>query len=654
MKRVLWRPDPQWAASSAMAAFSRFCARETRQDRLSGSYDALHRFSIESAETFWPLLLRFSQIPFSGQPEPVWESAASLDETRFFPDVTLSWPEVLLSEHVAPDSAPAICSIVEGGSTTITRGELRERVLDVAGALMSLGLEPQHSGDLPRAAALVPNQLCAVEACLAVTACGATWSSVAPDMGLGAVLSRLEQLQPRILLTVTSWTNQGQTNDLGFTIARLAGELKSLQAIVLLDDGVIPETGIPTYRLNELRGRSPLDAFPRYPFNHPLFVMFSSGTTGPPKCIVHGHGGTALEHFKELSLHSDVRATDRLYFHTSTAWMMWNWLVSGLCTGAEVILYDGAVAWPDKNQLLQVVAGRDITHFGTSPTYLRYVHDMKLDVPAFRRLRAVMSTGAVLHAEQYDQAQAAFGDVAIQSVSGGTDIIGCFVLGAPTLPVYRGESQCISLGYDVRVLDDDEQITRAGRGELVCCQPFVSCPVGLMHDPDRSRFRAAYFGEARGVWQHGDFIELTDQGTARVLGRCDGVLNVGGNRIGPAEIYSVVETFAPVRAAMAVDQAWPRAITGRRLVLLLVLEAGVELDRKLTLQLKKALRDRASQNHVPNVVVQVDDLPTTFSGKRSERAVSDILNGRPVRNRAAIRNPETLDRLLSDHPDLRG
>jgi acetoacetyl-CoA synthetase len=387
--------------------------------------------------------------------------------------------------------------------------------------------------------------------------------------------------------------------------------------------------------------------WPRFPFDHPLFVLFSSGTTGRPKCIVHGHGGTLLEHQKEHRLHSGLGPSDTLYFHTTAGWMMWNWLVSALACGTRIVLYDGSPTWPQPDSLLRMLQRESVTVFGTSAAYVQYMKEAGLeparDVP-LPRLRAIQSTGSVLYEWLFHWIHEHLAKVPVQSISGGTDILGCFVLGHPGLPVWAGESQCVSLAMDVRAAAGGVA-QRTGTGELVCVNPFPSRPVGFLADPDGSRYRQTYYSQHEGAWTHGDFLTLYERGSARILGRSDGTLKIRGVRIGPAELYAVVMAMDGVVDAMALAQHAPDEPGGTRLVLLVVLAPGKVLDRPLTLRIKKELQTRASPVHVPAVIAQVQALPQTHNGKRSENAASDALHGRPVRNLVALKNPECLDEI---------
>ncbi|HWO83459.1 MAG TPA: acetoacetate--CoA ligase, partial [Solirubrobacterales bacterium] len=551
------------------------------------------------------------------------------------PNLELSYAENLL-EPRAPGDDERVALVArhgDGGREQLTRRVLRERVRRLAAHLRGLGI---GGGD--RVVAIAANDSEAAIAVLAAAALGATFSSAAPEMGAPAILSRFEQLSPKLLFAATR----------GEGLAEVVASLPSLEAVIVLDDGPAPDTGgVPLRRLSDLLASSPPAPLPegweRFPFNHPLFILFTSGTTGAPKCIVHGAGGTLLEHLKEHRLHGDLRPEDTLFFQTSAAWMMWNWQLSALACGARIVVYDGPLAGPET--LWRIVAEEEATVFGTSPPYLQLCQDSgysprRQDPP--RSLRSVLSTGSVLRDWQFDWVGDEVGPVALQSISGGTDIIGCFVLGHPELPVRRGMLQSRSLGLDVQALASESTPSDSAIGELVCRNPFPSRPLGLLGDEDGSRFHQAYFAANEGVWTHGDLIEFDADGQARIHGRSDGVLNIQGVRIGPSEIYQALNGVPEVREAMAVEQ---RREEGARLVLLVALDGDARLDTELTLRIRRTIGARTTALHVPELVVAVAELPVTHSGKRSERAGRDAVEGRAAGNRKALANPDSLEQI---------
>lgn len=599
----------------------------------------LHRFSVERPEIFWHALLEWTGLPCSGSAEPVL-TGTDVETARFFPGVRLNYAEALLRPlDGVDDDSPALTGVhADRPADRYTRGELRTAVQRGATALAGTGLT---AGD--RVVAVAPSTADVVVAALAVAALGGTLSTATPDMGTAALLGRFEQVEPVLVLV-----DRRAMEDPAATAAALLAGLPTTRAVVLLDDLPLPEAAtVPVHRWADLTAAAagePPAGWPRLPFDHPLFVMFSSGTTGPPKAMVHGAGGTLLEHVKEHRLHGDLRAGETLYFHTTTAWMMWNWQLSALAVGAHIVVYDGPITGP--GTLWEIAADHRVQVLGTSPPYLQLCQDegyRPAEAVDLSALRAVLSTGAVLHEWQFDWVAEAVGPQPLQSISGGTDIIGCFVLGHPELPVRRGRSQARSLGLDVAAVDGSGAEVVGVIGELVCRRPFPSRPVHFLRDPGGARFHDAYFTEHPGVWTHGDLVDLDADGSARVHGRSDGVLNIDGIRIGPSEVYAALHTVPEVVEALAVEQRDPTRPGASRMVLLVVLADGAVLDGRLDREIRTTLRRRASAAHVPSLVVAVPELPLTHNGKRSERAARDAVNGDPVVNRSALRNPASLE-----------
>lgn len=617
---------------SQLSGFMRHCGASVGADL--ASHDAFYRFSVHDYRAFWRLFLNWSGLAYSGDPHPVCDGD-DCEQARFFPNVRLGYTENLLA---GLSDAPALIARSGGGARrTLTRGALRGQVLRLAAALDGLGV---RAGD--RVVCIARNNPEAVVAALASAAVGAVFSSCGPEMGAFSMLSRFAPLAPVLLFANTRPEAWDTGEALARRVAETAAGLPTLRMVVGLDDGPVPAGA---RRLSDLIAAS--DAWPAAPdraFDHPLFAMFSSGTTGAPKCILHGAGGTLLEHVKEHRLHCDLRPGERLFFQTSCGWMMWNWQLSALASGVELVLYDGAVSSPDL--LWRIAAEERVNVFGTSPAYLRLCEDMHVSPQRdfdLGALRTVLSTGSILYPAQFDWVAAEVGAVALQSISGGTDIIGCFVLGNPDLPVRRGEAQCRSLGMDVRALAEPG----ASVGELVCGNPFPSRPIGLWDDPDGRRFHEAYFAQNPGLWTHGDLIEITRSGGAIMHGRSDGILKIRGVRVGPAEIYAALRDMPEIADAMAIGQDAEDEPGGVLLVLLVVPRPGVTLDPSVTARIRATLGQRGAAVMVPSRILAVSALPETHSGKRSEAAAAAALNGRPVRNRAALRNPEVLEEIAA-------
>jgi acetoacetyl-CoA synthetase len=570
-----------------------------------------------------------------------------IEEAAFFPELQLNFADNLLSTDFHDESL-AVVSVRAGHTVAqLTRRELREGVERAAGGLRRLGLEP---GD--RVASMTRNGVEAVVLALASTALGAVYSTAGLEMKPGAIIDRFRQVKPRFLVANLATPPFETGTPVMARVATVAEALPDLQGIIDLDSlAEAPGFAAPVHALGDLLAGEalPQGQWARFPFNHPLFLMFTSGTTGSPKCIVHGAGGTLIEHLKEHRLHCDLRPDDTLFFHTSCSWMMWHWQMSALASGASITLYDGPVE--DAGTLWRIAATAGATVFGTSPPYLKLSATADL-VPAaafdLSRLRSLLSTGSILYDDQFLWVWERVGRIPVQSISGGTDILGCFVLGSPDLPVRAGEIQCRSLAMLVQAAGatPDNPV-----GEMVCANPFPSRPLGFLDDPDGTRFHEAYFSRHPGVWTQGDLISLTPAGGARLHGRSDGVLNIRGIRVGPVEIYRLLADLPEIQNLMAVEQRAPAEFSEGRLVLLVVLRDGLQLGAELITRIRRILAEQASAAHVPELILQVAALPRTHSGKQSEAAATDAVNGEPVRNVAALANPECLDSIRC-HPSL--
>jgi acetoacetyl-CoA synthetase len=659
----LWRPSPERVAQSNLTAFRRWLEANGHPGPAGGELPSLHRWSIERREEFWPALWRFCGIVADARPDgSAWTGVGvGLDRMappdtergpRWFPGARLNFAENLLRETA---DRPAIIALREGGERReLAWPVLRQLATRVATALRADDIQP---GD--RIAAYVPNIVEAVLGALGAATVGAVWSSCSPDFGVAGVLDRFGQIGPRVLVSVDGYRYAGKTIDLRERLAEIIRRIPSLERVVLVPylEPDPDRSGLPmAVRWDDwIAGGSPTaaSAFQRLPFDHPLYVLYSSGTTGLPKCMVHGAGGTLLQHQKEHVLHVDLKPTDRIFYYTSTGWMMWNWLVSALATGACIVLYDGAPLAPDAGVLWDVMERERVTVFGTSAKYLALLEKAGLKPSGTRdltALRTILSTGSPLAGDSYDFVYGSIKrDLHLANISGGTEIISCFALGDPTGPVWRGELQTPGLGMAVEIFDDNGRPLSGRPGELVCTKPFPSMPVAFWNDPDGARYRAAYFEHFPGVWRHGDWAELTPHGGVVIYGRSDTTLNPGGIRIGTAEIYRQIERLPEVIECLAIAQD---SGGDQRIVLFVRLRDGVSLDDDLRDRIRRTLREGASPHHVPQRIVQVADLPRTISGKISELAVRETVHGRPVKNTEALANPEVLE-LFRDLPELR-
>lgn len=637
-ENILWQPSPERIATTRLAAWQRWLARE--RGLAFDDYAELHHWSISDRSAFWQSLADYFAVKFHTPATQVL-GRDSMPGAEWFPGSTLNFAEHLLRYR---DERTALVSYLENGERrSLSYAQLYREVSQLAGWLQQQGVV---KGD--RVAGFMPNIQETVIAMLAATSLGATWSSCSPDFGLQGVLDRFGQIAPKVLFCANAYYYNGKEVDCLQRVAAIRDALPSLQSIVVVDlTHKAPDLGSIAGALSweQARDHNATDiGFVPVAFSHPLYIMYSSGTTGVPKCIVHGTGGTLLQHLKELALHTDIQRDDVMFYYTTCGWMMWNWLVSTLALGATVVLYDGSPFAHKADVLWDIAEKEKISVFGTSAKYLAALEKVGAtpgkthDLSA---LKAVLSTGSPLAHEGFDFVYRDIkADVCLSSISGGTDIISCFALGNPTLPVYRGELQCKGLGMAVDIYDEDGRSVQDEKGELVCTQAFPCMPVSFWNDADGSKYRKAYFERFPGLWAHGDYGEQNAHGGVVIYGRSDAVLNPGGVRIGTAEIYRQVEKVEDVLESIAIGQDWQGDV---RVVLFVKLREGLALDEALRQQIRKVIRDNTTPRHVPERIVQVTDIPRTISGKIVELAVRNVVHGQPVKNTDALANPEALN-----------
>jgi acetoacetyl-CoA synthetase len=625
--KPLWTPSPERAAQTGMGRFMALAGKKT--------YEELHAWSVAESEAFWNLVWDTYGVKGEKGTRTLIDGHL-MPGARWFPDGKVNFAENLLRRRDNTDA------MVFWGEDRIKR-KLSHKALYTLVSRISQALADAGVGPGDRVAGYLPNLPESAAAMLATTSLGAIWSSCSPDFGVQGVLDRFGQIKPKILFVADGYLYGGKEFDSQEKASQVLAKLPSVEECVVIDYLGAPATaGSSLYDFLEPFDPAEID-FRQMGFNDPLYILYSSGTTGVPKCIVHGIGGTLLQHIKEQRLHSDVRPGDRLFYFTTLGWMMWNWLISGLSSEATLLLYDGS-PFVDRGKLLFDFADAEgMTHFGTSAKFIDALAKSGLKPKQTHKLehiRGVISTGSPLLPEGFDYVYENMkSDVCLSSISGGTDIISCFVLGNPAGPVYRGEIQALGLGMDVKVFNEQGSPVTGEKGELVCTRPFPSMPLGFWNDPDGAKYRAAYFQKYPNVWRHGDWSEITPRGGMVIYGRSDAVLNPGGVRIGTAEIYRQVETLDEIVEALVIGQDWEGDV---RVILFIKLKEDAKLDDALVNKIKRRIRDNTTPRHVPAKVLQVLDIPRTKSGKIVELAVREVVHGRPVKNLEALANPEAL------------
>ncbi len=648
MKELLWQPSAERIQQANMTRFREFANIKYGLDLKT--YDDLYLWSVQDSPAFWAAIWEFGGIKASQPYTQVVADFEDMLESRWFVGAKLNFAENLL--RFRDERTALVFKGETAAAVRLSYAGLYDQAARLAKALRQMGVT---KGD--RVAGFMPNMIETVVAMLAATSIGAIWSSCSPDFGIKGVLDRFGQIQPKVLFTANGYYYNGKAHDSLERVGGIAREIPALERIVIVpytepepDISNIPKA---VHYRDFLAAEEGLEIeFTQVPFDHPTYIMYSSGTTGVPKCIVHGAGGTLIQHLKEHLLHTDLKREDTVFYYTTCGWMMWNWLVSSLAVGATLVLFDGSPFYPDAGALWQLAQDEGITVFGASAKYLSSVEKAGVKPgPNYdlSKLKGILSTGSPLSEDSFrfvyrDIKQ----DLCLSSISGGTDIISCFVLGNPTGPVYTGELQCRGLGMKVESFDLNGKPVLNQKGELVCTAAFPSMPIYFWNDPDKVKFKKAYFGVYPNVWRHGDYIEITETGGVIIYGRSDATLNPGGVRIGTAEIYRQVELLPEIADSMVVGQTWDNDV---RVILFVKPAQGVELSEGLKAKIKQAIRDNTTPRHVPAKILAVKDIPYTLNGKKVEMAVYNVIHKEPVLNKDALANPEALD-LFKDLPEL--
>lgn len=635
----LWQPKKKAIQQTQLFHFMRFV--EHKLGRHFDNYSAFYEWSIAALGDFWECVWKFCDIQSHTSYETPFIMGKTMCDAQWFPGARLNFAENLLRYAHHKEHQTAIIAYDETGRRReITYHKLYQEVAALADALKKQGVQKND-----RVAGYLPNIPETIIAMLATASIGAIWSSCSPDFGVNGVIDRFEQIQPKILFITDGQFYHGKTHSLLDKINPILEQVTSIEKVVVVPFATnLPCITEKTVLYADFLTDETQLTFEPLPFNHPLYILYSSGTTGKPKCIVHCAGGVLIQHLKELVLHTNLTANDTFLYYTTCGWMMWNWMVSALATGCTLLLYDGSPAWPTPSALFDIIEQEKVSVFGTSAKYIASLQKEHLDLKTthdLSHLRCILSTGSPLSPDSFDYVYEHIRtDLQLSSISGGTDIVSCFALGNPILPVYRSQLQCRGLGLAVEVYNDDGQSVREKKGEMVCTKPFPCMPIYFWSDPNNEKYHAAYFAKFDGIWAHGDYAEITPQDGVIIYGRSDTILNPGGVRIGTAEIYRQVEKVDEILESVVVGQDWEDDI---RVILFVKLRPGIILDEILEKTIRKTIRENASPRHVPAKIIQVQDIPRTLSGKIAELAVRHTIHHQPVKNKEALANPESLE-----------
>tara|TARA_B110000438_G_scaffold294032_1_gene334774 strand:- start:5381 stop:7330 length:1950 start_codon:yes stop_codon:yes gene_type:complete len=639
MNTILWKPSKDQINSSQLEAFR--LQVNSRFNLKIENYSELHSWSISNINDFWKAIWEFMAIKCSSNYNQVVDDENKMPGAKWFDGLLFNFAENLL--RIKSDKAAIIFQSENADRKIISYNELYDEVEKVASTLRKMGIK---NGD--RIVGIMPNLPETVIAMLATTSIGAIWSSCSPDFGTQGILDRFTQINPKIIFASDGYFYKSKSFDSLNKLKNLLNQLPSVRKVIITP--FVRENPDISSINNSLVWNDFIDPkpnpiiFEQVPFDHPLYIMYSSGTTGKPKSIVHGAGGTLIQHLKELRLHTDININDTVFYFTTCGWMMWNWLVSNLAIGSTILLYDGSPFHPDRNSMWDMIDNYKVSHFGTSPKFLETCRDTKLSpikTHSLKSLKSILSTGSPLVEECFEYVYKHIKkNIQLSSISGGTDIISCFALGNPILPVINGEIQCLGLGMDVAAFNKNGEDLVNKKGELVCKKAFPSMPVYFWNDKNGKKFFDAYFNKFKNVWHHGDFIEINNYGGVKIFGRSDATLNPGGIRIGTAEIYRVVDRFDAVNDSLVIGQS---INDDERVILFIIISNGYKFSNKLVHDIKKTIFKECSPRHVPEIILEAKDIPYTINGKKVEIAVKKVINGENVENKDALKNPEALD-----------